>query len=164
MGRLVKRSFRKKTYDLPSVEVDGGLTDHSDRNAPKVISCTKPVYFKCIVSTLALADAEECEQGVFTFTARLENGVVVASNESRAEGFDFTAPPTFMDELQSIVAHYDLAQFNGTSVHVSGLPDMYGAYLMVVYENGESIFANDNQDCFIPSDAIALMLTLFKGE
>ena len=162
MEQFIKRMFDKKFCDLQTVEVDGGVVERFDKTAPKTISCTKPIHFKCTVSTLALADAEEDERGVFTLTAKLEKGVVSASYKSNSESFDFAAPPSFMDRLQSVIAEYDFARFNGMSYVVSGLPDMYGATVSVKYESGEDIYSNNNQDCFIPLEAIKKLIAIFK--
>ena len=57
---------------------------------------------------------------------------------------------------------YEFAQHNGYSHKISGLPDMYGATLDIKYASGESIYAYDNQDCFIPFEAMKELVELFN--
>lgn len=154
MRFFFKRAFKPEC-------IDGGVVTRVNSDAPKVIHSTKPIAFACTVSTLSFMD-DDLERSVFTFSAKLFNGVVDASFKSYTENWRFNAPPSFMDELQTIISRHDLARFNGISVHVSGLPHMYGAELSVCYESGESIITANNQDCFIPTDAIRCMIELFK--
>jgi len=155
MKRFVINRFKKKQN---TDDVDGGVRKRFDSNAPKTIDCTKIVDFVCVFSTLTIADEPDLERSVFT----LEANTVNASYKSRSEEFVFSTPSAFMEELQSIVSEYDFAQFNGITYHVSGLPDMFGATVSVKYESGECIYSANNQDLFIPLDAIKKMLMLFK--
>ena len=75
---------------------------------------------------------------------------------------DFTADTSFMTSLQELVSKYNFAQYNGYISKVSGLPDMYGAKIDIAYASGESIFAHDNQDCFIPFEAIEGLVEIFE--
>ena len=160
MKKYLLKSFRKSKH--PTEDIDGGVRKRLDANAPKAISCTKLVTFECTFSTLALAGSLESGRSVFTLKARVENGVVSASYRSRNEEFAFSATPSFMDELQSIISDYDFAQYNGITYHVSGLPDMFGAIISAHYESGEQIYSANNQDCFIPTEAINKLAKLFK--
>ena len=76
---------------------------------------------------------------------------------------DFTADTSFMTSLQELVSKYNFAQYNGYISKVSGLPDMYGAKLDINYASGESIYAHDNQDCFIPFEAIEEFVSFFNS-
>ena len=80
------------------------------------------------------------------------------------EEHDFTADASFMTSLQEIVSKYNFAQYNGYISKVSGLPDMYGAKLDISYASGESIYAHDNQDCFIPFEAIEELVKLYEDK
>lgn len=163
MKYILKRLFGKRLPDRPEDCVDGGVRINNCTDAPKVIYSTKPVAFECHLSTVAMVDLA-VERSLFKLKARLENGVVSVSYQSYTESKSFTAAPSFMDKLQSIISRFDFAQFNGHNMRVSGLPDMFGAYLSVDYQSGERISASNNQDCFIPPDAIPLLISLFKGE
>ena len=152
--------FFKKQFDTENI--DGGVRKRFDSNAPKTINCTKPIDFECTFSTLTLIDEDELERSVFTLKAEITNGIVKASYKSRNEGFAFTALPSFMEELQTVIADYDFAQFNGITYHVSGLPDMFGSSVSVSYESGEHIYSSNNQDCFIPVEAMKKLIKLYK--
>lgn len=81
--------------------------------------------------------------------------------ESSSVPREFTADIAFMKKLQVIVEKYDFAQHNGYKCVVSGLPHMYGAKIDIKYGSGESIYAYDNQHCFISLDAIKELVELF---
>ena len=66
-----------------------------------------------------------------------------------------------MARLQEIVSAYDFAQYNGYYHSVSGLPDMYGETLDVVYASGERLHVYDNQSGFLPYEAIIELVMLF---
>ena len=68
------------------------------------------------------------------------------------------------DALQKAVSEHDLAQHNGLSYRVSGLPEDYGATLSVTYASGESIHASHNQDCFLSIDAMEALEALFRSQ
>lgn len=161
MSKFIKRFFTKNNQTSTD-DIDGGVTKRYDSKAPKKISCTKPIFFECAFSTLASMEVKEIGRSVFALTAKLKDGIVSASYKSRMEKFSFETEPSFMEELQSIISEYDFAQFNGSYYHVSGLPDMYGATISVKYESGEAIYADNNQDCFIPLEAIEKLVALFK--
>lgn len=161
MKRFVLKLFNRQCHDSTD-DIDGGVRTRIDSNAPKTIHCTKLVSLECTFSTLSLMNTDEVERSVFTLTAKLEGETVNAAYKSRKEEFVFSAVPSFMDCLQSIVAEYDFAQFNGITYRVSGLPDMYGAVIHAKYESGEDIYSSNNQDCFIPLEAIKKLLSLYK--
>ena len=69
-----------------------------------------------------------------------------------------------MTKLQDVVSKYNLAKHNGYTHHVSGLPDMYGEQIDIKYASGESIYAHDNQDGFLPMDAMVELIELFSGK
>ena len=84
-----------------------------------------------------------------------------SGNGDKAE---FEADVSFMFKLQEIVSKYDLAKHNGYTHHVSGLPDMFGEQIDIKYASGESIYAHDNQDGFLPMDAMVELIELFSGK
>ena len=67
-----------------------------------------------------------------------------------------------MSQLYRVVSEYDLAKYNGNSYFVSGLPDMYGAVIDIVFDSGESIRARDNQNNFLTSEAVSAVVTTFE--
>ena len=69
-----------------------------------------------------------------------------------------------MYRLQEVVEKYDFAQYNGTSITVSGLPEMYGISIQIVYASGERINISNNQECFLPLEAMEELEMLFRQE
>ena len=169
MSRLImKMGFRGCGRNTDNI--DGGVkTYNSGENSPKVIASTEIVSFKCEFSLIAVVSEEENELGgrIYTLDAKAENGTVKCKidwygRESSGAPKEFTADALFMMRLWKIVSKYDFAQHNGYVSKVSGLPHMYGAKLDILYASGESIYAYDNQDCFIPLEAMRELVELFR--
>ncbi len=151
-------------------DIDGGVkTYNNGEDSPKVIESTEIVSFKCEFSLLAAVLEEESELTgrIYTLDAEQDNRTVKCKidcygRESSSVPREFTADASFMTNLQEIVSKYNFAQYNGYISKVSGLPDMYGAKIDIKYASGESIYAYDNQDCFISIDAIKELVKIFK--
>ena len=161
--RLLKTLFRKKT----TCDEDGGVQTRIDKNAPKSIVSENIISFYCEFSTVAIADDIPIEHGIYTFSARLKDGAVRGEYNMRTrygEGkqFLFRKDHSFMQKLQRVVKTYDLAKYNGIEYSVSGLPDMYGAKIHIVYASGESIHTSDNQSNFLPIEVMQALLEVFK--
>ena len=144
--------------------MDGGVTDHSDRNAPKSMESTQIISFDCRFSTLDIAEPGELGNHVYQLHAKWENGAVQGMYRVRDTGetHSFRVSQTFLDEVQILVARYSLAQYNGHNCTVAGLPDEYGAKLDVRYASRESIYANDNQDNFLSWEVMKELFNLFE--
>ncbi|MBQ4150630.1 MAG: hypothetical protein IJC81_02355 [Clostridia bacterium] len=160
--RLLKAFFRKKRTDA----VDGDIQEHIDKSAPKTIISENIIYFQCEFSTVTIADDIPIEHGIYTLFAELKDGAVRGKYDMRTrngsgEQFPFRQSHRFMKELQMTVGKYDFAKFNGEEYFVSGLPDMYGARIRIVYASGERIDASDNQSNFLPIDAMTELVQLF---
>ncbi len=159
-----------KTPIPETVEDDGGVKKYSSgEDAPKTVQSTEITGFECEFSLIAavLEEESELDGRVYSLSAVLENETVRCKIKwyDRLGGGDtdeFLADASFMDKLQKIVSKYDFAQHNGYSSIVSGLPDMYGAMLDIRYKSGESIYACDNQDCFISFEAMDELIKLFS--
>ena len=151
-------------------DIDGGVkTYNSGEDSPKVIESTEIISFKCEFSLIAVVLEEENELSgrIYTLDAELDNGTVKCKidwygRESSGVPREFTADASFMTSLQEIVSKYDFAKHNGYISKVSGLPHMYGAKVDIKYASGESIYAYDNQDCFISLDAIKELVEVFN--
>lgn len=151
-------------------DIDGGVkTYNSGEDSPKVIESTEIVSFECEFSLIAAVLEEESELAgrIYTLDADMDNGAVKCKidwygRESSSVPREFTADASFMKKLQGIVEKYDFAQHNGYESVVGGLPHMYGAKLDIRYASGESIYAYDNQDCFISFDAMKELVELFN--
>ena len=151
-------------------DIDGGVkTYNSGEESPKVIESTEIISFEFEFSLYNIVVEEESELvgRNYKLSAVLEDGAVKSKIKWRdrvgaGEEGDFTADISFMTSLQEIVSKYNFAQYNGYISKVSGLPDMYGAKIDIKYASGESIYAYDNQDCFISIDAIKELVKIFK--
>ena len=160
-------SFFKK---MDMNEEDGGVVQRVNTNAPKTIKSKQIIIFECKFSTLAFLDSdEEIGNRVYILEARLENGFVNGRyrHRSRFENnvdVKFKAEQSFMECLQRIIEEHNLAKNNGVCYKVKGLPDMYGAKLMVDYASGERIYTSNNQDNFLSVSAIKEMLRLFRKQ
>ena len=148
----------------PDGPVDGGVTDNSDLGAPKTIESTQIVSFDCRFSTMDAAEPGALGNHIYELQAKLENGAVKGTYQVRdtGEARSFRASHDFLDEIQGLVGMYDLAQYNGHSYTVAGLPGEYGAQLEVQYASRESIYAYDNQDNFLSWGAMNELLKLFE--
>lgn len=144
--------------------IDGGATDNSDLNAPKSIESTQIIFFDCRFSTMDTAEPGKLGNHIYQLHAKLENGAVRGMYRVRDTGetHSFRVSQKFLVEVQILVATYGLAQYNGHDYTVAGLPDEYGARLDVRYASRESIYANDNQDNFLPLESMNELLNLFE--
>lgn len=151
------------------VEADGGVQNDTSYDAPKTIESTQIIAFSCEFSGFTMDEKDTRLAGqAFQLEAKLENGAVKGSYHAYTrydgEKKPFRASHSFMDALQKVVAEHDLAQHNGLSYRVSGLPEGYGATLSVTYASGESIHASNNQSCFLSIDAMEALEALFYAQ
>ena len=150
-------------------DIDGGVvTRNSGEDSPKVIESTDIISFNCELSFIATVfdEENELEGKVYKMSAALEDGTVKAKidwhdRSGNGDKAEFEADVSFMSKLQEIVSKYNLAQHNGYSHRVSGLPDMYGDYIDIKYASGESIYASDNQSGFLKAEAAMELINLF---
>jgi len=147
--------------------VDGGVRHYtSGEDAPKVINSAEITEFRCEFSLFAHAEPDELGNGLYDLTAALRDDTVmcVIKIRKRTNGGgerNFVADISFMEKLQEIISAYDFAKHNGYSYSISGLPDMYGCVLDVRYASGEYIHAYDNQNVFLPHEALKALYKLF---
>lgn len=152
------------------VEEDGGIQDNSDADAPKSIASDFITNFQCEFSAMAMMEEDTALSGKnYRLEAVFRDGAVKGyyrSYDRFGERTDikFAASHYFLKDLQKIVAKYDLAQYNGRNITVSGLPEMYGAYLRIGYASQEQIYASDNQDCFLPLEAMEELESFFRQQ
>ena len=154
---------------MDMIDEDGGIIE-TVINAPKIIKSTQIVIFECEFSTPALLDLDaDTGNCIYILEARLENEFVNGRyrHRSRFENnvdVKFKAEQSFMERLQRIIEEHNLAKNNGVCVEVKGLPDMYGAKLMVDYASGERIYTSNNQDNFLSVNVMKAMLRLFRTQ
>lgn len=151
------------------VEADGGVQNDTSYDAPKTIESTQIIAFSCEFSAFDRAEEDTRLAGrAYQLEAKLENGAVKGSYHAHTrydgERETFRESHSFMAALQKVVAEHDLAQHNGLSYRVSGLPKDYGAALSVTYASGESIHASNNQSCFLSIDAMEALEALFYAQ
>ena len=165
MGLCGCGMFRRNTD-----HIDGGVkTYNSGEDSPKVIETTEIISFDLEVSlyTIVLEEESELIGRNYKLSAVLEDGAVKSKFKWRdraggGEEHDFSADASFMISLQEIVSKYNFAKYNGYVSKVSGLPDMYGAKIDINYASGENIYAYNNQDEFVPFEAIGELVELFE--
>ena len=155
-----------KTPKEEPVEEDGGVKDNSDYDAPKVIQSDLIIAFQCDFSALDRTEEDTYLSGKnYRLEARLKDGAVKGRYDlygDRDEDILFAADHSFMYRLQEVVSKHNLVQYNGMDIFVSGLPEMYGSKLQIVYASGERIYATNNQDCFLPLEAMEELETIFR--
>lgn len=144
-------------------DIDGGVQHYDDTDAPKTIVSTQIVSFSCQFSAYSLSfDSSPVAGRYHTLYAGEGEGRYEARGGGTVyEAFEFVPDAAFFAALQQLVAKYDLAQYNGKSYTVSGLPPDYGAKLNIQYESGESIYASNNQSCFLSVEAMEAFADLF---
>ena len=159
----------KGTHDSPHSEsedapMDGGVVDNSDTDAPKTIESKQLVAFDCRFSTVTDAEPGALGNHIYELQARLENGAVKGVYRVADTGEErlFRESHAFLSEARALIETYGLAQHNGHSHTVSGLPDDFGARLDARYASGESIYASDNQENFLSRDAMEALVKLFE--
>lgn len=143
----------------------GQVTDNTDPNAPKTVSSTEITQFYCYFSTTTMAEPGTLGNSRFTMSAKKDGDTVTGSLQidgMREFSREFAADASFMEELQSVgYEMFEMAQYNGISHHVAGLPEDFGATLDVQYASGESIYAADNQDNFLSFGLMSALVDLF---
>ena len=159
----------QKTSEQDTDDIDGGVRINTSYDAPKEIESTEIHSFYCEFSNLTMMNEDTfLKNKVYQLEACIKDGIVQGSykiyggGESQEESFVTEA--RFLDEIQKIIEVHNLAENNGLSYMVSGLPDQFGAVLKVEYESGESIYASHNQDNFIPMGAMEALDFLFRKQ
>ena len=158
----------RRSDEVSESEMDeDGYTDVMiDLNAPKKVDSANIVSFQCCFSTLSLVECEELGNSVYTMKAELSGEVVNCLYRSSTDNIDvsYETDASFMEEIQSVVSEYDLAQYNGIYAETKGLPDMYGAELKIVYDSGESISAYNNDDNYLSITTMNALKDMFYKE
>ena len=158
--------FMRRRGEKDTDPIDGGVVKRHWDDMPKVIESTEIVEFHCTISLLAAADTEEMGHRVYKLDAVLKDEEVQVKydwyeRQGKSDKAEYRADADFMVRLQEIVAYHDFAQHNGYSHTVSGLPDMYGERIDIVYASGECIYVHDNQSGFLGREAQKKLIALF---
>ena len=156
----------RKRPEKSNDDIDGGVVKRYWADVPKVIESAEIVSFHCVISLFAACETDGLGNRIYTLDAALKEGDVLVKYNWRERGgesdkAEYKADADFMVRLQEIVAAYNFAQHNGYYHTVSGLPDMYGEKLDIVYASGERISVHDNQSGFLPFEAEKALVMLF---
>ena len=160
------RAVYQKNFEKNTDPIDGGVVKRYWADVPKVIESQEITSFRCEISLLAACDADEIGHRVYKLDAAVEDGEVLVTYDWRdrsgeSDKAEYKADADFMVRLQEIVTTYDFAKHNGYYHTVSGLPDMYGEILDIVYASGERIHIHDNQSGFLSLEAEKALIMLF---
>ena len=156
----------RRTSEENTDHIDGGVVSQEHADVPKVIESTEIVEFHAVISLFSAVDAEELGYRVYKLDAVLQDGEVIVrydwyDRQGESDRAEYKAETDFMVRLQEIAAAYNFAQYNGYYHSVSGLPDMYGEILDIVYASGERIYVHDNQSGFLSYEAEKDLILLF---
>lgn len=148
---------------------DGYMKDNSSTTVPKSVESEKIREFSLVFSTLSWTDEQYFKEGIYRLEAKKTNERVYVKYEFNPyygdrEIYQADTDADFLISLDKLIKEYRLAQFNGKNIFVSGLPDMYGEQVEILYESGETVYASDNQDGFIGRDALLQIEKLFLEE
>ena len=159
-------AYSRHCREQDSDNIDGGVVKRYWSDAPKVIASNEITEFHSVISLISAYHADEVGHRVYRLDAVIENNSVLVrydwyDRQGDSDKAEYKTDADFMARLQEIVSAYDFAQYNGYYHSVSGLPDMYGETLDVVYASGERLHVYDNQSGFLPYEAIIELVMLF---
>ncbi|MBR5632489.1 MAG: hypothetical protein IKW68_00780 [Clostridia bacterium] len=138
-------------------EVDGGVRHYYDEGAPKSIDSRVITSFSC-EGKYCFTDENGNENAVrYVAHAKMEGETVLCTYKmfdrfGYSENLRFMSDGAIMKDLYNLFAKHDLAQFNGISYTVSGLPEGYGAEICIDFESGEHVYSHNNQSCFLSDE------------
>ena len=125
--------------------VDGGTTDNTDYNAPKVIKSKEITGFSSSFYISGEWSEGNPDITYYFIIRKDENGKLIAS-ETRTK-VSCEADNELLTDLQKIVDEYKLAEFNGIDKVTAGLPYEYESHTTSIqYASGESINFTMNND------------------
>ena len=164
---LVENTALNMAKTSLSAEEDGGVTNNSVNDAPKTVESEDITEFYCRFVYEDIEENNILPYGTYILKSKLaEENAGCEYSFSSSDGEEtfksFVKEKEFLQKVNSIVKKYDFASLNGHYCSVSGLPDDYGFDLDINYLSGEYISASDNQDCYIPVDAMYELVELFK--
>ena len=154
---LVFGSFTMSNAEAVDIE-DGGILDHSDKNATKVIKSDKIKSFKLIVQDDAVNDeylSGRCKMELKKVSGGAEMSLIVDKHSNGGGNTHLSDTETMdasvLNELQAIVKEHNIASINGHNKWNSAL----GIYLdlEITYESGEKITAyGEGGDAVLPNN------------
>ncbi len=134
-----------KPEPVPEPEpIDGGTTDHTDPNAPKVIQSKdiRAFYTNFYLQNRWWGE----EERFYEFKIELDSSGVLTASETNS-GVCLPADKALLDALQGVIDEYDLVSMNGLYRVTAGLPPEYQEnILQVSYESGERLSFTINNE------------------
>ena len=120
----------------------GGVTDRTDRTAPKVIKSKEITAFS---TSFLLRDETSPHEAIehWSFTVKKDDSGRIAIEAGN--GTTVQADDALLAELQQVIDSFDLAALNGTDRVTAGLPPVFGPCRMSVdYASGERLYFQRN--------------------
>ena len=120
----------------------GGVTDRTDRTAPKVIKSKEITAFS---TSFLLRDETSLHEAIehWNFTVKKDDTGRIAIEAGN--GTTVQADDALLAELQQVIDRFELAALNGTDRVTAGLPPMFGPCRMSVdYASGERLYFQRN--------------------
>ena len=120
----------------------GGVTDRTDRTAPKVIKSKEITAFS---TSFLLRDETSPHEAIehWNFTVKKEASGRIAIEAGN--GATVQADDALLAELQQVIDRFNLAALNGIDRVTAGLPPMFGPCRMSVdYASGERLYFQKN--------------------
>ena len=151
------RKKKLEAKDRACDEVDGGVRHYYDEGAPKSIDSHVITCFSC-EGKYTLTDELGNENAIrYVAHAKLEGETVLCTYKmfdrfGYSENLKFMSDGAIMKDLYKLFAKHNLAQYNGISYTVSGLPEGYGAEIGIDFESGEHVYSHNNQSCFLSDE------------
>ena len=119
-----------------------GVTDRTDRTAPKVIKSKEITAFS---TSFLLRDETSPHEAIehWSFTVKKDDSGRIAIEAGN--GTTVQADDALLAELQQVIDRFDLAALNGTDRVTAGLPPVFGPCRMSVdYASGERLYFQRN--------------------
>ena len=151
------RKKKLEAKDRVCDEVDGGVRHYYDEGAPKSIDSHVITDFSC-EGKYCFTDENGNENAIrYVAQVKSEGDAVSCTYKmfdrfGYSENLRFMSDGAIMKDLYKLFAKHDLAQFNGISYTVSGLPEGYGAEISIDFESGEHVYSHNNQSCFLSDE------------
>ena len=140
--------------DVEEVEEDGGISDYSNKNAPKKIESENIVQFTLIVEDDAVEDdfiRSRCVMEIVPapggFKMTLSSDRYHDSDQEGKFSKSKIIHRKDLKELQNIIKEQNLASINGHNQWNSALGNYL--HLYIVYDSGETITAHGEGGCSV---------------
>lgn len=148
-------------WPAEDVPLCGGVTDRSDRSAPKSIVSKE---IASLAASFWLCDEERV--AYWSLSARKDGPDAVFASVEGERQEQARADTSLLDEAQDIIDRYGLAKSNGIDRVTAGLPPQFNpSRLRVDYASGERLYFQMNGDpgAEWPKAMLDIFLKAFKG-